>query len=128
MNQSKTTLLCVDDNRDNCELLTFVFEDQGFEVKTCASISEGWRQAQRENFSAIILDNRFNGTTSLETCRKIRSLRPRTPIIFYSGEARQSEIKKALAAGADAYLVKPNGFEKITETVVRLIEDKQVRG
>jgi len=125
MNQSKAAILCVDDNRDNCELLTFVFESRGFEVKTCQTISEGFFQAKQRNFSAIILDNRFGETTSLEVCREIRFFDPITPIVFYSGEARQSEIEKALAAGANAYLIKPSGFEELTETVIKLIEEAQ---
>ena len=126
MNQSKLTILCIDDNQDSLELLAFIFKEQGFEVKTCRTIAEGLFEIKEADFCAIILDNRIGETNSLEACQKIRWSNPITPIIFYSGEARPAEIEKAIAAGADAYLVKPNDFSKLTETVTALIEKSQV--
>jgi two-component system response regulator RegA len=126
MNNSNPTLLCVDDNRDNCELLAFVFKQAGFEVKTCQTISEGLYQAKQRNYSAIILDNHFGETSSLEVCREIRWFDPVTPIVFYSGEVRQSEIEKALNAGANSYLIKPNDFDKLSDTVIKLIREVEI--
>jgi CheY-like chemotaxis protein len=126
MNQSNFTLLCVDDDKDNCELLTFVFSRQGFQVETCHTMNEALQHIRQKSFNAIILDNHLGETTSLEACQKIRLILPSTPIIFYSGESRQSEIDKAVAAGANAYLVKPNGFDKLTETVTNLISQTAV--
>lgn len=125
MNQSSSAILCVDDDRDNRELLAFVFEQEGFEVKTCGTISDCLFQAKETIFSAIVLDNHFRKTNGVEICREIRWFDPITPIIFYSGEARQSEIEKALAAGANAYLVKPKDFERLTETVSKLIKERR---
>ncbi len=121
MEQSKQTVLCVDDNEDNCELVTFIFEQKGFEVTACQSIEECSIQIRKKKFSAIVLDNRFGDTTSLEVCREIRGFDSRVPIVFYSGEARPKEIEKALAAGANAYLIKPNDFGKLTDTVIGFI-------
>jgi CheY-like chemotaxis protein len=126
MNQPKFTILCIDDDKDNCELLTFVFSRQGFQVVSCHTLNEGLEHIKQGNFSAIILDNHFGGTTGPEACQKIKSFRPSTPVIFYSGESRQSEIDKALAAGASAYLVKPNGFDELTKTVAKFISETSV--
>ncbi|HEX8367446.1 MAG TPA: response regulator [Pyrinomonadaceae bacterium] len=125
MQPSKYTILCVDDDKDNLELLTFVFEHADFEVLSCDSLDECLHHARNKNLDAIILDNRFGNQTSLEVCQEIRDFNPTLPIIFYSGEAREIEIHKVLTACADAYLVKPNDFEKLTQTVVNLIEEAQ---
>lgn len=125
MNQSKQTILCVDDNKDNLDLITFVFERTGFEVTACDSLEECLSHVRLKNFQAIILDNRFADKTSFEVCQEIRFLNKLIPIVFYSGEARLTEIEKALKAGGSAYLVKPNDFERLTETVIKLVEETQ---
>lgn len=125
MNQSKRSILCVDENSDNLELLTITFEEEGFEVTTCRSLEECLREARRNDYSAIILDNRFGDGTSLDVCREINSFAPETPVIFCSGEARKAEIAKAIEAGGDRYFVKPVDFDKLAVVVKKLIEEAE---
>jgi CheY-like chemotaxis protein len=125
MQDSKYTVLCVDDDKVNLDLLTFVFEHDNFEVLACDSLDECLEHAQSKKLDAIILDNRFGNESSLEVCEKIRDFNPTIPIVFYSGEARPIEIDRVLKACADAYLIKPNDFNKLTDTVIELIEENQ---
>ena len=81
---------------------------------------------EEETFSAVVLDNYFGELRGIEIRRKIRNLHPQTPIIFFSGEVRRAEIGKAMQAGASAYLIKPNDFEKLLETTLGLIGNKQL--
>jgi len=120
MENPNKKILCIDDNNDTCEMVKLVFEHIGFEVVTSASADEGLLHARRGGFRAIILDNRFDKITGVEVCREVRSFDSTTPIVFLSGEARPNEIEKALAAGANAYLVKPQDFEKLEQTVIDL--------
>lgn len=124
MKQTKQTVFVCDDNSDSCELIKFVFELEGYEVVSCDNLADCLSGARQNNFDAIILDNRFGQVSSLEACREIRGFNRMVPIIFYSGEARTSEIDKAHEAGADAYLIKPNDFERLTETVINLIKNR----
>jgi DNA-binding response OmpR family regulator len=125
MKSAKPTILCVDDNEDNLELLTYLFEDENFNVITCTSLEDCLSQTRQNRFSAIILDNRFGDKTSLDACKEIRSNNPNTPIIFYSGEARETEIAKALDACGNAYLVKPLDLDKLTDVASKLIQESQ---
>jgi two-component system, OmpR family, response regulator len=127
MENSKYTILCVDDDKDNLDLLTFVFEHENFEVLGCDSLEECLHLAKTQKLDAIILDNRFGNESSLEVCKEIRRFNPEIPIVYYSGEARHIEIEKVLNACADAYLVKPNDFNKLTDTVSELIEENQTK-
>lgn len=122
MKQSKRTVFVCDDNSDSCELIKFVFELEGYEVVSCDNLEDCLSGALQNDFDAIVLDNRFGQVSSLEACREIRGFNRTVPIIFYSGEARAAEINKALEAGADAYLVKPNDFERLTGTVINFIK------
>jgi CheY-like chemotaxis protein len=125
MQDTKRAVLCVDDNKDNLDLMTFVFEDAGFDVTACDSLDECLHYARSKTLDAIVLDNRFGERSSLETCEEIRAFNPRIPIVFYSGETRQFEIDKALKMCGNAYLLKPNDFDKLTGTVTKLINETQ---
>jgi DNA-binding response OmpR family regulator len=127
MKSAKRTILCIDENEDNLELLTVTFEQEGFQVTTCRSLEECLAHARRNEFSAIILDNRLGNRTSLDVCREISEISPQTPIIFCSGEARTTEIAKAIEAGGDRYFVKPVDFDKLVEAVKELIEEGRAK-
>jgi two-component system phosphate regulon response regulator PhoB len=121
MTQENKNILCIDDDNDTCELVKFVLEQEGLRVTACSTADEGLLNARKGNFRLIILDNRFHTTSGVEICEEIREFDKATPIIFFTGESRQAEIDKALEAGANAYLVKPNDFEKLAQTVLDLI-------
>jgi DNA-binding response OmpR family regulator len=122
MEFTKPSILCIDDDEDTRDLIKFALQSMDYSVATCATAEEGLIEARKGGFGAIILDNRFRDSRGEEICRRIRRFDADTPIVFYSGEARPAEIDKAFAAGANAYLVKPLGFEKLAETVTGLIE------
>jgi DNA-binding response OmpR family regulator len=125
MEASESSILCVDDNEDTREILTYLLEEKGFAVTACRTLDECLEQARQKHFSVIILDYHFGDGTSLDVCREIRFHNPATPIIFYSGEARGTEIQKALEAGATEYLVKPLGLDELIDTVSNLARKGQ---
>lgn len=120
--QAKHSILCIEDDEDTCTLMRFVFEQEGFAVTTC-SVEDCLKIVERESFSAIILDNYFGDLNGIDICREIRKVHRTIPIIFFSGEVRQSERQKALSAGASAYLIKPDDFEKLVDTTLNLIKN-----
>lgn len=117
----KKTILCVEDNKDTCDLISFVFQKAGYDVITCGIPEEGIRLARENDFAAIILDYRLNGIDGLDICRVIRTFDTAIPIIFFTAEAREANKQEAIKAGAQAYLIKPEDFERLEETVTGLI-------
>jgi len=113
-------ILCIEDDADTCDLIKFVFSQAGYTVEFCSQIN-CLKMIRKKRIAAVILDNYLGETKGTEICRQIRSFDQFVPIIFFSGEARRSEIDLALAAGADIYLVKPEGFEELVPAAVNLI-------
>lgn len=126
MKNNPLKILCIEDDEDTCELIAFVFEQAGFSVETCSQ-KDCLSLIHEEKFLAIILDNYFIELSGVEICQEIRNFDRTTPVIFFSGEARQEKIDKALSAGANDYLIKPNDFEKLLPTVIKLIEESENR-
>ena len=121
----KQPILCVEDDEDNLEVMKYLFESENFEVTACDNLEECLKEIKTKKFSAIILDYYVGSQSSLEICEEIRRHSERAPIIFYSGEARETEIQKTLEHCADAFLVKPLDFTKLPETVNKLIQESQ---
>ena len=53
-------------------------------------------------------------------CRQLRESDAKTPILFYSGAAYESDRQKGIAAGANDYVAKPD-IESLIEKMVDLI-------
>jgi len=115
-------VLIVDDDDDSRELTGVLVEQAGYDVVGAASCREGIRLAKQGRFAAIILDNWFVQGSGLDLCREIRTVDPVTPIMFFSAAAYPVDMDRAISAGAQAYLVKPNGLEELVVTLNRLVQ------
>jgi len=120
-------ILYVEEHTESCELLVLWLSSSGYEVVPASTISDGLRLAMGETFAAYLLSSWFNDGTGLELCREIRMFDVSTPIIFYSALTRECDLKAAMSAGAQAYLIKPDDLESIEPTIRRLIGNGQAR-
>jgi DNA-binding response OmpR family regulator len=114
-------LLLVDDDEDTCELVTALLGPDGYEVVASGDQVQALELARSGDFALIVLDNWLPGRSGIQLCKKIRSFDGRTPIVFYSGAAYDTDIKEAMTAGANAYLTKPKGFEELSGTIRSLV-------
>lgn len=112
-------MLCVEDDRDTCEVLSFVMTD--FHFTAVNSISAADQLIAEQEFDLYVLDNWLPDGSGVELCEKIRSHNTTSPIIFTSAIAQRHDIDLAMAAGADRYLVKPYEPEILVQTVKELL-------
>ncbi len=70
-----------------------------------------------------LLDSRFPEGSGLDLCRQLHEFNPQIPIVFYSGNAYEADKAKGFAAGADAYLVKPDS-EGIAPAIFQLVKSR----
>lgn len=117
----KKRILCVEDDKDTCELLNILFAD--YEVVFAENLSEAFALLETEHFDLYVLDNWLPDGSGIEVCRKIHELKPAVPIIFTSAVGQKDEIKKALEAGAREYILKPYEPETLKKVVKDLIAE-----
>ena len=113
-------VLCVDDDEDACEMLSMLLKSQRIEVTCAQSAAEAWPLIKAEYFDLYLLDAWLPRLDGFEFCRQIRESDSNTPILFYSGAAYDADKQKGIAAGANAYVTKPD-VEGLIETVGDLI-------
>jgi DNA-binding response OmpR family regulator len=94
----------------------------GYEPVLAASVTDALERARSGGLALCILDHWVTEGDGVELCRQIRAFDTSTPILFYSGVGYEADIQRGLAAGAQAYLVKPN-FDQLLPTINRLIDE-----
>ena len=124
MSESRCSVLCVDDHRDTSEMLQLLLAEEDYEVHTAATVEEACSMAVQKQFDLYVLDKRLPDGTGLELCEKLNEITPGVPCIFYSGDAYEIHRREALAAGAAAYVAKPN-IEALIEAVHDLLANSE---
>jgi DNA-binding response OmpR family regulator len=119
---SPKRILCVEDDKDTCDLIKLILNQEGYIVLTAENMEKALSVIQNERISLCILDKKLPDGNGTDLCRKIKEFDETIAVVFYSGAARTSDIEEAKEAGADEYLIKPLGWDSLAETVNKLLE------
>jgi CheY-like chemotaxis protein len=115
------TVLCVDDDRDLCNILARALAEDGYGVVTAFDGQTAVDMVTESPPSLVLLDlilPRKDGFAVLESIRALDGPAADTPVIVLSGCTPTPEYSaRALALGAVALLVKPVPLDELLETV-----------
>lgn len=107
-------VLYVDDDVENGQMMTYwIREECGCEITVATDGKQALEMIDREFFDLFLLDYCLPDTTAIQLCEKIRSIYPEAPIAIYSALDRDIDKQRAMAAGANSYLVKPEQLADI---------------
>ena len=106
--QPRSRVLAVDDDEDACEMLSVLMNSYGIDATCVRSAVDAWPLIKAECFDLYLLDAWLPRLDGFEFCRQIREFDSKTPILFYSGAAYDADKRKGIAAGANAYVTKPD--------------------
>jgi two-component system NtrC family response regulator len=126
MKQSGRILVCDDDNAVRSSL-NFLLKKAKYEP-ICASLPEDIIKNIRESdFDLVLLDMNFSlsikGEEGIELLRKIKLLKPETPVILMTAWASVELAVRGIKLGASDFITKPwNNIQllKIIETAITL--------
>jgi DNA-binding response OmpR family regulator len=119
----------VEDNRDSREMLVAMLTSskKDYSVVAVETAAEALARIGKEAFDLYILDLWLPTMDGMTLCRRIRERGVTEPIMFLSAMVQPNDRKYVLAAGADAYLVKPDDLGILLETVERLLSESNDR-
>lgn len=121
---TKCRVLCVDDHRDTSEMLQMLLSEENYKVHTAATMEEACLMAGKTEYDLYVLDKRLPDGTGVELCEKLMKISPAVPCIFYTGDAYEIHRREALAAGAAAFVAKPD-IEGLIDAVHQLLANSE---
>ena len=124
MANPKCRVLCVDDHRDTSEMLQMLLSEENYRVHTAATMEEACSMAAKTDYDLYVLDKRLPDGTGVELCTRLTMLSPNVPCIFYTGDAYEIHRREALAAGAAAFVAKPD-IEGLINAVHQLLANSE---
>ena len=120
MPQEKCRVLCIDDHEDTSEMLKLLLIQEDYEVVTAVTINEALNLATTHTFDLYVFDKHLPDGSGLELCRELNQITPGVPCVLYTGDAYDVHRTEALAAGADAFVAKPD-IDGLIENVRKLL-------
>jgi CheY-like chemotaxis protein len=124
MSEIKCSILYVDDHEDSSEMLKLVLSESDYDVQIADTVEKAIQLAQAQEFDLYVLDKRLPDGSGMDLCRKLTQLTPGVPCIFYSGDAYEVHRQEAMAAGARAYIPKPD-LEGLIGEVQKLLSERE---
>jgi len=127
----KARILLIEDNEQNLYLLTFLLEQNGYEVLSAISGQLGLKLAAEMNPDLILLDIQLPTMDGYAVARKLKAdpQLKSIPIVAVTSYAMVGDKEKVLAAGAEGYIEKPINPETFVAQIEGFIRspDAEVR-
>ena len=118
-------ILSVEDNPFGRVVLNAILQELGHQTEFIGRGEDAGDRLAQGGFDLVLMDMVLPGINGVEAIRRIRARTGglgRIPIIGVSG--RDSDEKPALAAGADAFLLKPVSPRALAQTVARILRSR----
>jgi len=101
-----------------------LLSEENYVVHTAATMEEACRMAADSQYDLYVLDKRLPDGTGVELCEKLMTITPGVPCIFYTGDAYEIHRREAMAAGAAAFVAKPD-VEGLINAVHQLLANSE---
>ncbi len=106
-------VLIAEDNPINQLILTEQLQALGCQVVCTADGNDAWAACQQGGFDLVLTDINMPGLDGPTLARRLRTQGFDLPVLGISADATPEERRRCIAAGMDAYLVKPVGLEAL---------------
>jgi len=116
------TILIVEDNELNIDLLTQILEDE-YKLLVAMDGAQGVALTEQNKPDLVLMDISLPIMDGYEATRKIRKKFQSLPIIGLSAHAMQGDIDKAKTAGCTDYLTKPVDEGLLIQKLQQYLQD-----
>jgi DNA-binding response OmpR family regulator len=124
MSIKKCLILYVDDHEDSAQMLKLILADSDYEIENARTADEALRLTSTRAFDLYVIDKHLPDGSGLELINQLSRLTPGVPSIVYTGDAYEIHREQAIAAGADAYICKPN-IDELIATVHAFVSKRE---
>ena len=121
------TVLIVDDDRMNVEVLTRLLVRDGYRVVSVSNGGLAIEAAMQERPHVVLMDVNMPGMDGFEACRRLKQ-NPATrllPVILISGLMTTADRIRGIEAGGDDFLSKPFALDELRARIRSLTQTKR---
>ncbi len=122
----KGSVLIVEDDRTQRELLAEALRKRGFYVEGAENLSEAKEFLERKDYNVLLLDYKLPDGDGLEFLTYLKKNHPKLPVIMLTAYASVENAVSAMKAGAFHYLAKPINLEELTLIVHKALEENKL--
>jgi two-component system, OmpR family, response regulator MprA len=123
-----STILVVDDEPAVRDALERALRAQHYSVATAIEGRQALETIAAHRPDLVVLDVLMPEMDGFETCRRMRELGDRTPVLMLTARDAVGDRVEGLDAGADDYVVKPFALEELLARVRALLRRSGVPG
>ncbi|MGB8329474.1 MAG: sigma-54 dependent transcriptional regulator [Polyangiales bacterium] len=120
-------ILVVDDERSILSTVSRALELEGYEVDVAASAEHALETLAKQSFDAILLDVQLPGIDGLQMLEELRKQKITTPVIMMSGHATIEVAMEATRRGAEDFIEKPIGSDRLLLSLKRSLELRELQ-
>jgi two-component system response regulator PilR (NtrC family) len=120
-------ILVVDDEKSILELLSVVFQKDGYRVRTDPGTPRAFDLIEAGEYDVLITDIKMPQLNGMDLLERSKSLHPLVPVIMITAYGSVKQAVEALRMGALDYVVKPFDVEELKILVVHGLEERRLR-
>lgn len=115
------TILVVDDNRDNVDILRTFLESRGYRVAAAVDGTSALAKVEEVQPELVLLDVMMPGMDGWQVCRAIKNHPDHgsTKVVMVTAKGDYEDKFEGMRSGADDYVVKPVDLGELEEKVRR---------
>lgn len=117
-------ILVVEDNPDNSKLVSWILEDEGYDVTCVESGERCLTLLEKGDFDLILMDISLPGISGKEVTRRIRQMPhlQKLPVVALTAHAIETEQQSILSSGVDDLLTKPINDDQLVKTIRKFLQ------
>lgn len=128
MSNDKASILIVDDEPYNLEIIMEYLEDEGYDLHSAHDGLEAWTklQAEPQAFDIVLLDRMMPNMDGMQVLEQIKAHPSlvEIPVILQTALASKQDISDGMKAGAYYYLTKPFEEENLRKVIATAVDDR----
>ena len=119
--EKQATILVVDDNRDNVEILRAFLESKNYRVVVAPDGRTALAKLEEAHPALVLLDVMMPGMDGWQVCRTIKNHPDfgSTRVVMVTAKGGYEDKFEGMRSGADDYVVKPIDLKELNAKVER---------
>ncbi len=118
---ARKSILVVDDEKGQREILEMILSGEGYDVTTASSGEAAMKFVESRRFDLVLTDLKMTGMSGLDLLKELTNFDKSIIVILLTAHGSVDSAVDALRLGAFDYLQKPYDSEKLLETVSRAL-------